>query len=202
MRKIRALGGEPQLAMTLLLVCGPVLLGLWFLLFSAASSFGGFIASIASHPADEPWAILMLLIWMGMVIPSQSASSEEGEEVPTGNYPTTMLWFAAIGIMIGLTAAQSEFDTPAGLNRNIAAYVAIAGAALHFLVAWTRPSAETIGRIASGTLTLCFIGWLLYFWLIEGEGGKALFFGLFVAAIWAAMHFGERKAEEVDYRHH
>lgn len=202
MRKSKSLGGEPQLAMVLLLVCGPVLLGLWFLFFSVASSFGAFIFGVATHPADEPAAILFLIIWMGMLTPASPDSPDDDEAAPSGDKLTIMLWFAAVGIMIGLTVARSELSEPAGLSRNIAAYVAIAAATLHLLVVWLQPSDQTFGRMIIGALILSFLCWLLYLWLVKDEGGKALFFALFMVGMWIFRRLADRNAEEIDYRRH
>ena len=201
MRKIKVLGGEPQLAMILVLVCGPVLLGLWLILFGSIRETGGALWGIATHPADSPWPILLILIWANLLVAnSDPAFGEDGEPKPRERHPTDWLWFAAVGVMVGLTAARNEIDTPAGNERNIAAYAAMAAATLHFFFVWKRPSEELLFNIARAVLALCFIGWLLHIWLVQGEGGRALFFGIAMVGIYGVTRLIERNADEVDYR--
>jgi hypothetical protein len=133
-----SLGPEPQFATIVLLVCGPVLFGLALIVFESIRGVPAALLGIATHPADYTGYLIAASAWVQIFVLSLPATDDAEEEVPAKRYATETIWGAAMGMLIAIDIARKDVGGAASLNLNLAAYAAMALAAVHLVFVWYK----------------------------------------------------------------
>ena len=139
MRKFLSIGDGVPMTTFMLIVCGPVFVGLALLLYGLSpdiSSLRDLVVNPGKHPQVQMW---LLIIAQAVLSPGVATDDDEGSEQSTATTglkrTSDLLWAMAMGILLCLMIVVDDTTTGTG-RENVPAYIAFGMVVLSIALSW------------------------------------------------------------------